>query len=184
MAKKKSKVSAEKEKKALRKKLIRYCLIVVFCSLIFFGLVNQPFFAPVSDTINSFYAYLSGSILNLFGANVSINQTELGNSDFMISVRAGCDAFAPMILFIISILAFPAKLKSKILPIIKGVLALAVLNIIRITTLYYSGYYGSQQFFQIIHEDVWQIFFVAFTVLLWLIWIKSIFSSKVKHELA
>lgn len=184
MGKRKQKKSNNLDKKELRKKLIRYSLIVTIFSFVFFALINQPFFQPISDRINSFYAMISGSILNLFGANVNVNQTEIGSSFFNISVRAGCDAFAPMILFIMAILAFPVAFKLKISSILKGIIALAILNIIRIVTLYYSGLYGSQQFFEIIHEDVWQIFFVAFTVFLWLIWIRSVFLHKMQHDIA
>lgn len=184
MPKKKKNKTAIGQNKVLRKKLIKYSLIVTVFSFVSFGLVNLPFFAPYSNAINSFYAQLSGSILNVFGANVFVNQTEIGSSAFQISVKAGCDAFAPMILFAISILAFPVSFRAKFLPIIIGILILGVLNIIRIITLYYSGIYGSQEFFQILHEDVWQIFFVTFTVFLWLIWIRLVFSNTKKHDIA
>jgi len=170
--------TANEQNKVLRKKLIKYGLIVTVLSFVFFGLVNLPFFMPYSDAINSFYARLSGSILNLFGADVFVNQTEIWGSEFHVSIKTGCDALAPMILFATSILAFPAPFRAKFLPVIIGFFILGVLNIIRIITLYYSGLYGSQEFFRIMHEDVWQIFFIAFTVLLWLIWIRSDFSKS------
>ena len=168
----------------LRKKLIKYSLIVTVFSFVFFGLVNLPSFLPYGNAINSFYAQVSGSILNLFGANVLVSQTEIGGSAFHISVKIGCDAIAPMILFAMSIIAFPVSFRLKFLPVIIGIFILGVLNIIRIITLYYSGLHGSQEFFEIMHADVWQILFVAFTVFLWLVWIRYVFSNKMKHDIA
>jgi len=101
----------------------------------------------------------------------------LGTDDFTMSIKKGCDAIAPMILFSMSILAFPVTLKYKWKSILTGIVALAVLNIIRICSLYFIGKGGAKNMFDIMHEDVWPIVFIIFTLFLWLLWMKSVFSK-------
>ena len=48
-------------------------------------------------------------------------------------------------------------------------LALAVLNLIRIVTLFLIGVYF-RKFFHMMHIDVWQALFILLTISLWFLW--------------
>ena len=87
------------------------------------------------------------------------------------SIEEGCDAIAPAILYIISVAIFPIATKTKWKGLIYGLLAIAVLNIIRIVTLFLTGIYAPS-LFEFMHVDFWQAIFIVFTVGLWIYWMK------------
>jgi len=175
-SKKDGKQGVIKDKES-KKPMILYSIFVVLFSLILFAITNQSWFESISDPISGFYAKASSALINIFGAKTSVDGLMLGSDDFSMSIKKGCDAIAPMILYSMAILAFPVALKLKWKSILTGIGALAVLNIIRICSLYFVGKDGNKGLFDIMHEDIWPIVFIVFTLFLWLMWMKSVFSK-------
>ncbi len=171
----------EKLRKGNRPMII-YVLLVVTFSILFIILTNQSWFEQISNKILSGYSSISSSILNLFGQNTTSNGELIQSNKFSMQVKKGCDAIAPMILFIISIAFFPTQHKKKILGIILGIAFLAVLNIIRIVSLYFVGAYTNEIIFEIVHVDIWQIFFIVLTLFAWIYWLKISYLDKTKTD--
>jgi exosortase/archaeosortase family protein len=158
--------------------MIIYISLVTFSSILFFIFSNQPWFEPYSKKILGGYAHISSFILNLFGQNTSVSGEDIVSSAFSISVRKGCDAIAPMILFIFGIAFFPANYKHKLRGIAFGIVVLALVNIIRIVSLYFIGKFTNQRFFDIMHVDIWQILFIMITLYIWVQWLKKALSLQ------
>lgn len=161
-----------------KKSLINYTIFVIGFTIFFLVLTNQAWFETIAAPILSGYAKISSVILNLFGMGTSASAENINSGPYSLQIKKGCDAIAPMILYMVSILAFPIAMKWKWKGVLYGILALAVMNIIRIVTLYFFGRYTSDAVFDLMHVDVWQILFIAFTVFLWLYWMRWAFDKE------
>nr|WP_262914175.1 exosortase/archaeosortase family protein [Portibacter lacus] len=163
--------------------MILYIVLVTACSILFFIFSNQLWFEPISKSILNMYAKISNVFLNLLQQNTTANDGQIVSPEFSISIKKGCDAIAPMILYIFAIAFFPVHYMSKIKGILYGILILAVLNTIRIISLFLIGKYTNDYIFDIMHVDIWQIAFIIFTVFIWVKWLQNSMSqNKIVNE--
>lgn len=167
---KKTKPSSDAQSRWWKNPMYLYSGFVIIFSILLFTITSQESFDVISKPINHAYAKISSSIINITGEGTEVIEEKITSPHFSMLVKKGCDAIAPMILLFMTIIAFPTKFNYKIPGIVIGILALAVLNIIRIISLYFIGKHCSTEVFDIMHIDIWQIFFIAFTVFLWLAW--------------
>ncbi len=117
-----------------------------------------------------FNADLSVGTLNTFGYNdVSRSGTYLKSSRGSVSVERGCDAAAPTALFAAAVLASPLPLLSKLPAVVVGALILAIVNVVRIITLFLSAAHWRAAF-DILHLEVWQAAFIVLALVLWAVW--------------
>jgi exosortase/archaeosortase family protein len=165
-----------------KRKMLIYIALVSFFSILFFIFSNQLWFEPFSKKILSGYAHISSFLLNLFGQDTRVFEENITSSAFSISVRKGCDAIAPMILYIFGIVFFPVNYKHKLRGIGIGITVLAVVNIIRIFSLFLIGKYTNQRFFDIMHVDIWQILFIMITLFIWVQWLKKAISNQTQGD--
>jgi len=100
-----------------------------------------PFYERHFPYYLDFNARLSGYILRFLGQDITVRGASISSSAFSITVKQGCDAIEPTVLFICAVLAFPAPFLSKIPGIIAGALFLAILNLVRVVTLFLTGVY-------------------------------------------
>ncbi len=114
-------------------------------------------------------ARASTVILNVFGEGATTQGTSVRSSRYSVDIRHGCDAIEPSALFIAAVLAFPAPLRSKLPGLLLGTIVLAVINLTRIVTLFYTGIYRPA-WFEAMHVDVWQPVFIVLSLTLWVIW--------------
>lgn len=156
--------------------MIRYVSLVSIFSILFIIMANQLWFQSFSRYILNVYAVISNFFLNIFGQGTSVIDATIASSSFSIEVKKGCDALAPMILYVFSIVFFPTNIKAKLKGILIGLPILAVLNLVRIISLFLIGKYGNQMIFDIFHVDVWQIIFIVLTLVIWSYWLR--FSLK------
>ncbi len=91
------------------------------------------------------------------------------SSRFGMEVERGCDAVEPTILFLAAVLASPVAFRARLIGMVVGGLALAVMNVVRLLTLFLTGIYW-QTAFEIMHVDVWQAIFVFLAILFWVLW--------------
>jgi exosortase/archaeosortase family protein len=151
----------------------------VFSFLFFFAMLMGIFcafwaFFPFYDRILYYYlnfnAQVAGCILKVLGQDVAVGGSSISSQDFSITVKRGCDAIEPTALFVSAVLAFPSRFSRKITGIIAGALFLAVLNLVRIVSLFLVGLYLPSAF-EIMHADVWQGIFIFLAILLWVLWL-------------
>ncbi len=158
----------------------------VFIFLLIFGVLMCLFYMVVVFT--SFYehpftsylgfnAKISGRVLNLFGQDVTVRGMSISSLAFSITLKRGCDAIEPTALFICAILAFPAAFIKKVAGVIAGALLLAVLNVVRIVTLFLVGFY-LPSFFELMHADIWQGLFIFLAIFFWIIWLLWLSKSQ------
>lgn len=144
-------------------------LFVVFMGAFYACAFTDPMnkgFLPYYMQLN---ARMSTRILNWFGENAAVNGTSVSSQRYQVDIKHGCDAVAPSVLFISAVLAFPSPILSKLPGLLAGTLVLAVINLIRIVSLFYIGIHWNR-YFETMHEDVWQAAFILLALLFWVIW--------------
>jgi len=149
-------------------------LMVVFYACTFIPLLEKrilPSYMKLNATV-------SAGVLSVFGEKASAKGTSVSSPRYSVDIRHGCDAVEPTALFVAAVLAFPATIRSKLPGMVAGSIILAVINLVRIITLFYTGiYYPSA--FNIMHEDIWQSLFILLSLLLWIVWAMWATSPKV-----
>ncbi|OQY29141.1 MAG: hypothetical protein B6244_04710 [Candidatus Cloacimonetes bacterium 4572_55] len=149
--------------------------------LIFVGLFAGFMVLFYTMTLSSFFldyffpwylnlnAKVSGAIISLFHDGVITNGSRVYSPMFGVNIERGCDATGPIALFISAVLAFPAPMTRRLIGIFVGSAVLISVNFARIVSLFFIGIYF-QNFFHIMHVDVWQALFILLSIVLWSIW--------------
>ena len=140
-------------------------LMGVFYAATFLPVLNKRFF-PYYLRLN---ARASAAILNLFGEGAAAEGTSVVSPRYSVNIRHGCDAIEPTALLVAAVLAFPAPWRRKGWGILLGTAVLAVINLVRIVTLFYVGIHFPRAF-DAMHLDVWQPVFILLSLALWVAW--------------
>ena len=119
--------------------------------------------------IQRFLALTSSGILNLFGQNTIVVGTTVQSSLFGISVVTACTGIFITGLFLIAVVAFPTRWRSKLIGAGIGIGGIFIVNIIRLVSLYFIGVHWPG-FLDQAHQLIWQSLLIAIAVVLWLLW--------------
>lgn len=114
-------------------------------------------------------ARLSGAALNLLGQHVGLRGTVIQGPRFAVNIRNGCNGVEAMLIFLAAVLAFPASWRSRLAGLGLGILAIQVVNLVRVVSLYLTGAY-LPRLFDASHTVIWQSVVILFGVLLWVFW--------------
>jgi exosortase/archaeosortase family protein len=143
---------------------VRFALTFASISLALFTLYAFPFAG--GSVVDRFmaeylaaYARLVGFVLGLVEPNVSVegNIVHAGTS---LQIVRSCDAMEVNILLSSAILAYPGVLIRKLAAVALCLTAVAVMNVVRILSLYYAlREYGDA--FDFLHLELWPLVMVA-----------------------
>lgn len=146
--------------------LLRFvALLVVFYFIVASRPVNDKVIVPFTAGIAS----VSGRLLNVLGEKAEVSGTEIRSSSFGVNIENGCNGVETGLLFGAAVLAFPARWSRRLIGLIVGFLAIQVLNLIRVITLFWIGLHRPA-LFSSSHTVIWQSVVVLFGVLLFLLW--------------
>ena len=76
-----------------------------------------------------------------------------------------------MIILISAIIAFPAPWKHRLIGLVAGFIAIQLLNLVRIVSLFFLGLW-SQVWFEWFHLYLWQALIVLDALIVFLIWLR------------
>ncbi|MEZ5443421.1 MAG: exosortase H [Lysobacterales bacterium] len=154
--------------------MLRFLLIfTVVCLGLFAFEVSKPgetwVVTPFTDVLASFSTWL----IKLFDEDVVsygkiIQSTANG---FAVSIERGCNGLEAVIILIAAVSAFPASWKHKLVGLVAGFVAIQLLNLVRIISLFYLGQY-SMHWFKWFHLYLWQALIILDAVFVWLIWLR------------
>lgn len=129
---------------------------------------------PVNDHVvnpyTTFVAREAKVALNLLGEGATVRGQTLSSRRFSVQIYNGCNGLEAILIFVSGVLAFPARWPRKLLGVIAGFLAIQVVNIIRVVSLFYIGVFYPK-WFATTHIFIWQSIVIVFGVLLWLLWV-------------
>jgi exosortase/archaeosortase family protein len=146
---------------------LRYCSIAG----LLFAIYAFPYelFGARHDWLAGYlcaYARLAGGVLQLFDSSVVVSGAQIGGR-FPLEIARNCDAIEINILFVSAVLAFPASLSRRVAVLGVGLLALVLLNLLRICALYALGVYAPGAFV-VAHEQVFPLVLVIGAALIFL----------------
>jgi exosortase/archaeosortase family protein len=84
-------------------------------------------------------------------------------------IVTGCTALIPTAIFIAAVLAYPCRIRDKVLGILFGIVAISAVNLVRTVTLFFIGT-SFPGFFETAHFLIWQSLVIVISIGLWLLW--------------
>jgi len=180
MAKKQRKLKKEKTKIKnvatpsnweQKKPVLQFAGLFLLGCIVFYAISGTTWFESFRKPLLHFFAGAAALVLGIFESNVVANGESLSSPRFAVEIREGCDAIAPLVLFSLSVLFYPVSWNKKAKGIALGVIAIFILNLIRIISLYIVGVHAPS-WFEFMHVDFWQIVFILFTIMIWIYWMK------------
>ena len=122
------------------------------------------------DVATRWTAETTARALSLLGAEGRTEGTIVYSSIFAIDVILECTAIFPIALYFAAVVATPDSITSKLFGLAFGIPAILLLNLIRLVSLCYIGYWFPESF-DTAHHLVWQSLIVFFTALVWIGWV-------------
>jgi exosortase H (IPTLxxWG-CTERM-specific) len=144
--------------------------VTVFC--LFFALRYVPLCAKAVEGFTAFIAFFSSKVLNLFGTAASVSGTHLSSKDFGINIVDGCNGVFATAILLAGIVAYPSKIKDKLIGILIGIPAIFIINQLRVVSLFYLGR-SYPTVFEEVHVYVWQPVIIIFAILVWDFWARN-----------
>ena len=151
----------------------KYALIYFVILGALFGLETTPWAQSFTvGTWTQFLADFSGGLMQLFDAAVVVQGSDIRNSQtgYAVSIKSGCNGVEAAMILAAAILAYPAPWLNKLTGMVIGVLAIQILNVVRIISLYYLGAW-SQKALDIAHLYVWPGLIILDALVIFLLWI-------------
>lgn len=110
-------------------------------------------------------------VMNLFGASVVASGVVLSfaNAAGAVMVSSGCNGVEVCILFAAALAPFPAPITARVVGIVVGVVAIQLLNLVRIISLLFLARFA-QNLFDFFHLFFWDAFIMLDAVVLFLAW--------------
>lgn len=148
--------------------------ILIQFSLFFLELLH-PVKTAVITPFTEQLAAVAGGLMQWFDPAVTAEGIVVRSSRnaFAVSIEAGCNGVEAMIILLSAILAYPAPWKHKSLGLILGLIAIQVLNLVRIISLFYLGQWDKTAF-EWAHLYLWQMLIMLDALMVFLIWIYTI----------
>ena len=112
--------------------------------------VIVPFTTMLARTTAAIIAPFDSSVASL-GKILYFN-----DSDFSVSIEAGCNGVEAMIVLVSAIIAYPASWRARLVAIVLGFLAVQAMNILRIVSLFYLGEWNIA-IFTWVHLYLWPV---------------------------
>ena len=154
--------------------MIRF--LVLFFVLVI-GMFALEIYEPVREAVvlpfTSFLATASAKIMQLFDADVVAHGDVISSLSNAAAVRIapGCNGVEAVIILFAAIFAFPAPWKHKLIGFVLGFLAIQILNLLRIITLFYLLQWD-KHWFDWFHLYLWQALIILDALVVWLIWLR------------
>jgi exosortase H (IPTLxxWG-CTERM-specific) len=156
--------------------MLRFFLLFVVLLAVLFGLELTPW---VQDWLivpwTNALASISTWIVTLFDGNVTAAGKVMRSTSngFAVSIEAGCNGVEATLVLLAAMLAFPAPWRYKVVGLVVGVLAVQLLNILRVISLFYLGQWN-YDVFEWAHLYVWQALIMLDVLVVWLIWVRRV----------
>ncbi len=156
--------------RSARNRQIRFLVIFILVLGIGFTLISLP---AINDSLvvpfTAGIAKVSAGVLDVIGQDVTLDGVQIRNQAFAVEILNGCNGIEAMTIFLAAVLAYPASWKSKAIGLVGGMIAIQIVNLIRVVALFLTGVYWPS-FFHSSHTVIWQTVVIAAAVLLWIFW--------------
>jgi archaeosortase B (VPXXXP-CTERM-specific) len=145
--------------------LMFFVIVGIFISLYYWLVESQPFHSFMAITAN-----ITAFFLKLTGQDIVVRDTLVSSPQFAFQIVDLCTAVMPMLILTAAILAFPSRVKEKLIGLAVGLVGIFLVNQVRLVSLYFIGAYAPS-IFETAHLLVWQSLMILLAIGLWLIWV-------------
>ena len=114
-------------------------------------------------------AHLTAMALSVLGEAVRVEGVSLYSPQLNMQIVSECTAITPTIVFGAAVLAFPSSVSVKLKGLLLGIVALYLINLVRVVSLYYIGIHAPDQM-EFAHIVVWQALMALSAIGLWSLW--------------
>ena len=145
--------------------------------LILIALFTLEMLNPVQEHVitpfTSLLAHLSAVLILPFDNSVIAygKVLQFKDSGFAVSIEAGCNGVEATIVLIAAICAFPGSWRARLITIGLGFLAIQVLNIVRIISLFYLGNWNLE-YFSWIHLYLWPALIMLDVLVVFIVYLR------------
>lgn len=154
----------------------RFLVVFVVLLALAFAFELTPFaqahvVTPWTDAVAS----ASAALMRAFDATITTHGNVIASSTspFAVSIEAGCNGVEATLVLVAAILAFPAPWPHRLRGIAVGVVAVQVLNVVRVISLFYLGRYD-RDVFEWAHLYVWQALIMLDVLIVWVVWVRLV----------
>jgi exosortase H (IPTLxxWG-CTERM-specific) len=145
--------------------------------LILIGLFTLEMLAPVHAGViipfTNMLAWISASLIVPFDDAVIFHGRVLqdAGSGFAVSIESGCNGVEATIVLIAAVVAFPAPWRYRLVAIALGFIAIQVMNIGRIVSLFYLGQWNLDAFTWI-HLYLWPVLIMLDVLIVFMLYLR------------
>lgn len=161
------------ERDELRRRRVRFLATFVVCAGTLLAVYSFPYAeGGLKETwfigYLAAYARLTGAVLRLFDSGIHVVGRDIVGK-VSLTIAKNCDAMDINIVFAAAVVAFPAPWRDRLVGVALGTGVLAVVNVLRIASLYgvdarWPG------LFEVAHAEVWPLLLVGIAVVMFLRW--------------
>lgn len=114
------------------------------------------------------YARVVGWVLSCFDPAVHVIGPDVIGR-FSLRVSRDCDGMSVMILLTAAVIAFPTTWRRRLAGVTAGIALVAVINVLRLCTMYYIGVWWPDAF-EFAHVEAWPILLTGSVFGMFLVW--------------
>lgn len=121
----------------------------------------------------AFLASASAFLVRLADSNVLANGNVLQDmrSGSGIAIEAGCNGVEACIMLAAAVFAYPAALRARMVGLLVGSVAIQLVNLVRIVSLFYLVQWSARAF-EFAHLYLWQALIMLDVLVVWLVWLR------------
>ncbi len=154
-----------------------YVVFVLFIVILFSFLVTDLGKEYISMPLNRQIAVISAALINVGDSDAVATGTQICSNSGAVDIKEGCNGLYATVILLAGMVAFPASWRQRAIGILLGTVALFVINLIRVITLFYLSA-SHPELFQEAHMFIWQFAIIIIAALLWLVWYDKIVSRE------
>jgi exosortase H (IPTLxxWG-CTERM-specific) len=141
----------------------------------------EPVQAAVIQPFTGWLATVSAAIIMPFDDAVvaSGRIIEHTTAQFAVPIESGCNGVEATIVLIAGVVAFPASWKQKLVAILLGFLAIQVLNLARIISLFYLGQWNLD-IFTWTHLYLWPVLIMLDVLVVFALYLRYLTPAQVE----
>jgi exosortase H (IPTLxxWG-CTERM-specific) len=154
-------------------------LFVVTLVTLFTVEMLNPVQQHVIIPFTSMLARMCAALIQPFDSSVIAYGKVLQFKDtgFAVSIEAGCNGVEATIVLIAAVIAFPASWKARACAIGLGFLAIQLMNLARIISLFYLGNWN-MEFFEWIHLYLWPALIMLDVLIVFVVYLRYLSRNK------
>ncbi len=139
--------------------------LIGFYAVVALNPVNDHVIVPFTVLV----ARCSSALLRVVEGGVGTVGTVMRSPRFALDVRNGCNGVEAAILLAAAILAFPASLRSRLIGLGIASVAIELLNLVRLSSLFWLGEHH-RRIFDFFHVAVWQSLIILAAISIFILW--------------